>query len=71
MVLAKNNKNFCTGIGIDHVKVVGTQVNTAGVTYTLLAWLPLLLCCVKYEQEEMLGHQQTQEFCGEHKICSN
>ena len=55
MVLAKNNNNFCTGIGIDHGKVVGTQLNTAGVSYTLLPWLPLLLCSVKYEQKEWLS----------------
>jgi len=52
MVLAKNNQNFCTENGIDHGKVIGTQPNTAGVRYTLLPWLPLLLCSVKYEQEE-------------------
>jgi hypothetical protein len=59
IVLAKNYQKFCTGKGIDHGKVVGTQLNTAGVSYTLLPWLPLLLCSVKYEQEEMVEHQQT------------
>ena len=49
MVLAKNNQKSCTGKGIDHCKVIGTQLNTAGVSYTLLLWLPLLLCSVKYE----------------------
>ena len=56
MVLAKNNQNFCTGKGIDHCKVVGTERNTAVVSYTLLPWLPLLLCSVKYEQKEMVEH---------------
>ena len=50
MVLAKNNEKSCTGKGIDHCKVVGTQLNTAGVSYTLLPWLLLLLCSVKYEK---------------------
>jgi len=54
MVLPKNNQTFYTGIGIDHGKVVGTQLNTAGVSYTLLPLLPLLLCSVKYEQKEWL-----------------
>ena len=52
MVLAKNNQTFCTGKGIDHCKIIRTQLNTAGVSYTLLPWLPLLLCSVKYEKEE-------------------
>ena len=52
MVLAKNNQKSYTGKGIDHCKVVGTQLNTAGLSYTLLLWLPLLLCSVKYEKEE-------------------
>jgi len=52
MVLAKNNLKFCTGMWIDHGTVVGTELNTAGVSYTLLPWLPLLLCSVKYEQEK-------------------
>jgi hypothetical protein len=69
IVLAKNNQNFCTGKGIDHCKVTGTQLNTAGVSYTLLPWLTLLLCSVKYEQEEMDEHQQTRELRREHKIC--
>ena len=56
IVLAKNNQMFCTGKGTDHGKVVSTQLNTAGVSYTLLAWLPLLLCSVKYEQEETVEH---------------
>ena len=69
MVLAKNIQTFCTGIGIDHGKVIGTQPNTAGVRYTLLPWLPLLLCSVKYEQEERVEHQQTTELSREHKNC--
>jgi len=69
MVLAKNNEIFCTGKGIDHGKVIGTQVNTAGVSYTLLSWLPLLLFSVKYEEEETVEHQQTKELSRENKIC--
>jgi len=69
MVLAKNNQKFCTGKVIDHGKVVGTELNTAGVSYTLLPWLPLLLCSVKYEQEETVEHQQTKELSREHNIC--
>ena len=69
IVLAKNNQKFCTGKGIDHGTVVGTQLNTAGVSYTLLAWLPLLLCSVKCEQEEIVEHQQTEELSREHNIC--
>ena len=60
---------FYTGKGIDHGKIVGTQLNTAGVSYTLLPWLPLLLCFVKYEQEEMVEHQQTKDLNKEHNIC--
>jgi hypothetical protein len=60
---------FCTGKGIDHGKGVGTQLNTAGVSYTLLPWLPLLLCSVKYEQEETVEHQQTKGLSMEHNIC--
>ena len=52
MVLAKNNQMFCTGKGIDHCKIIRTQLNTAGVSYTLLPRLPLLLYSVKYEEEE-------------------
>jgi hypothetical protein len=51
IVLAKNNQKFCTGKRKDHGKSVGTQLNTGGVNYTLLPWLPQLLCSVKYEQE--------------------
>jgi hypothetical protein len=58
--LPKNNPTFCTGKGIEHGKVVGTQLNTAGLSYTLLPWLPLLLCSVKYEQRETVEHQQTR-----------
>jgi len=50
MVLAKNNQRFCTGKGLDHSRVIGIQLNTAGVSYTSLPWLPLLLCSVKYEK---------------------
>jgi hypothetical protein len=50
-------------------KVVGTQLNTAGVSYTMLPWLPLLLCSVKYKQEENVEHQQTKGFSKKHKIC--
>ena len=50
MVLAKNNQKSFIGMGIDHCKVIGTQLNTAGVSCTLLPWLPLLLCSVKYEK---------------------
>ena len=69
MVLAKNNQKFCTGKGIDHGKVVGTELNTAGVSYTLLPWLTLLLCSLKYEQEETVDHQQTKGLSREHNIC--
>jgi hypothetical protein len=50
-------------------KVDGTQLNIPGVSYTLLPWLPLLLCSVKYEQGETFEHQQTKELSREHKIC--
>jgi len=69
MVVAKNNQKFCTGKGMVHCKITGTQLNTAGVSYTLLPWLTLLLCSVKYEQEEMDEHQQTRELSRDHKIC--
>jgi len=61
IVLAKNNQKFCSGKGIDHGKVVGTELITAGVSYTLLPWLPLLLSSVKYEQEETVEHQQGEQ----------
>jgi len=48
--------------------VFGTQLNTAGVSYTLVPWLPLLLCSVKYVHEEMVEHRQTKELSREHKI---
>ena len=44
MVLAKNNQKLHTGKGLDHGEIVGTQLNTAGVSYISLPWLPLLLC---------------------------
>ena len=69
MVLAQNSQKFYTGKGIDHGKVVGTQLNTAGVSYTLLSWLPLLLCSVKYEQEEIVEHQEPKELSREHNVC--
>jgi hypothetical protein len=51
-------------------KVIETQLNTAGVSYTLLLpWLPLLLCSVRCEQEETVEHQQTKELSREHNIC--
>jgi hypothetical protein len=28
-----------------------------------------IACSVKYEQEEMVEHQQTKDLCREHKIC--
>ena len=68
IVLAKNNKMFCTGEGLDHGKV-GTRLNAAGVSYTVLPWLPLLLCSVKYEKEKTVQHQQTKELSKESKIC--
>jgi len=49
--------------------VFGTQLNTAGVSYTLVPWLPLLLCSVKCGHEKMVEHQQTKELSGEHNIC--
>jgi len=48
--------------------VIRTQLNTAGLSYTLVPWLQLLLCSVKYVHEEMVEHQQTKELSGEHKI---
>jgi len=54
------------------MEVFGTQLNTAGVSYTLLPWLLLLLRSVKYEHEKMVEHQQTKELSGEHNIsCLN
>jgi len=44
-------------------------LNTAGVSYTLLPWLPQLLCSVKYEQEEIVEHQDTKELSRERNIC--
>jgi len=41
IILAKNNQNFYTGKGIDDGKVIGTWLNTAGLRYALLPWLPL------------------------------
>jgi hypothetical protein len=58
MVLAKNNQKLCTGKGLDHGRVIGTQLNTAGVSYTLLAWLPLLLCSVKYEKKKLFSNNR-------------
>jgi hypothetical protein len=68
ILLAKNYQKFYTRKGIDPGKVTGTQLNAVGVSYTLLPWLPLFLCSVKYEQEEMVEHQQTKELSREHKI---
>jgi hypothetical protein len=50
MLLSKNNQKLCTGKGLDHGEIIGTQLNTAGVSYTSLPRLPLLLCSVKYEK---------------------
>jgi hypothetical protein len=36
MVLAKNNQELCTGKGLDYDEIIGTQLNTAGVSYTFL-----------------------------------
>ena len=69
IVLAKNNQKFCAGKGIEHCKVVGTELNTAGVSYTLLPWLPLLLCSVKYKHEETVEYPQTKDLRREHNIC--
>jgi len=69
MVLAKNNQKLCTGKGIDHGKVTGTQLNAACLSYNLLPLLPLLLCSLEYEQVEAVEHQQTKELSREHKIC--
>jgi hypothetical protein len=68
IVLAKNNQKFCAGKGIDHGKGVGTQLNTASVSYTLLPWLLLLHCSTKNEQEGNVEHQ-TKELSKKHKIC--
>ena len=35
----------------------GTRLNTVGVSYPLVPWIPLSLCSVKYEHEEMVEHQ--------------
>jgi hypothetical protein len=69
IVLVKNNQMFCAGKGIDDGKDVETQLNTAGVSYTLLPWLPLLHCSVKNKQEGNIEHQQTKELSNKHKIC--
>jgi hypothetical protein len=69
IVIAKLDQKFYTGKGINHGKVIAIQLNTAGVGYTLLPWLQLLLCSVKCEQEEMVEHQQTKELSRERKIC--
>jgi hypothetical protein len=45
------------------------QLNTADVSYTLLPLLPILLCSVKYQQEETVEHQETKELSREHNIC--
>jgi len=68
IVPAKNNQKYCTGKQIDHGTVIGTQLNVAGLSYTLLPLLPLLLCSVKYEQEETVEHQQTKELGREQKF---
>jgi len=68
-VVAKHNQKFFTGKLIDHGRFIGTQLNAAGLSYILLPLLPLLLCSVKYEQEETVEHQQTKELRREHKIC--
>jgi len=54
IILAKNNKKRCAGKGIDHGKGVGTQLNTAGVSYTLLAWLDCAW--------NMMAHAQKPDF---------
>jgi hypothetical protein len=69
IVPSKNNQKFCAGKGIDHGKDIGTQLNTAGVSHTLLSWLPLLHCSVKNEQEGNVEHQQTKELSKKHEIC--
>jgi hypothetical protein len=50
---------------IDNGKVVETQLNTAGVSHSLLPWLPRLLYSVTHEQEETIEHQQTKELSRE------
>jgi hypothetical protein len=69
IVHAKRNQKFYAGKGRDCDKVFATQLNTAGVSCSLLPWFSLLLCSVKYEQEEMVEHQQTEESSRKHKIC--
>jgi hypothetical protein len=70
IILAKKKKlKVWYRKGIDHGKIIETQLNTAGVSYTLLQLLPLLLCSVNYEQEETVEHQQTKELSREHNIC--
>jgi hypothetical protein len=69
IIPAKNNQKFCTEKRINHDKVVGTQLNTTCVSYTLLPWLPLLLYPVKYKQEEIVENQQTKDWSRKHKIC--
>jgi len=48
--------------------VFGTQLNTAGVSYTLVPCLQLLLCSVKYLHEEMVELKQIKKLSREHKI---
>ena len=67
MFLAKNKQKFLQEMGRNMV-VFGTQLNTAGVSYTLVPCLQLLLCSLKYVHEEMVEIQQIKELSGEHKI---
>jgi pantothenate kinase len=67
--LPKVIKSICTRKGIDHVNIIGTQLNTAGVSYILLPLLPLLHCSVNYDHKETVEHQQTKELSREHNIC--
>jgi hypothetical protein len=48
--------------------VVGIQLNTAGLSYSLLPWFPRLLYSVKYKQEENVEHQETKELSRECNI---
>jgi len=65
--LAKKNKRFVKEMGYN-MEVLGTHLNPAGLLYSLVPCLQLLLYSVKYEHEEIGEHQQTKELSGENNI---
>jgi hypothetical protein len=52
--LPKIKRSFFKEKGMDHDKGVGSQLQAAGVSYTLLPYFSQLLHSVKYEQEKMV-----------------